>query len=201
MLDQSQTQRTYHGPISIEGMARALVAEFNQGTLRAQRIGSGDHVVVQIASRPEPTPGGPTALTVELRRVEDGVHIQIGKQAWLGVAASLAQTGLSALRSPWTLLSRLDDLAEDFASLGMVDRVWNVIARSAQAAGAAHEISDRLRRLTCAYCLSANQVGAPTCVSCGAPLGPAQPSGCPNCGYVAAPGTPLCPQCGHTLQP
>ena len=199
VLDPSSTQRTFHGPISTDGMARALIAEFSRGNLRAQQVGSGDHIVVQIASRPEPASGGPTALTVDLRKIEDGVHVRIGKQAWLGVAASLAQTGLWALKSPWTLLSRLDDLAEDIASLGMTDRVWNVLARSAQAAGASYQISDRLRRLTCVYCLSANAVGASTCESCGAPLGPVQPLGCPNCGYVAAPGTPLCPQCGHSL--
>lgn len=199
MSDLSLSQRTYHGPVTPESMARALVAEFNQGSLRAQQVGQADHIVVQIVSRPEPSSGGPTALTVQLRHVEDGVHVQIGQQAWFGVAASLAQTGLWALKSPWTLLSRLDDLAEDLASLGLTDRVWQVLARTAGAADASHEISDRLRRLTCAYCLTANQVGAPSCEACGAPLGPAQPLGCPKCGHVSPPGTPVCPQCGQAL--
>lgn len=199
MPNLALSQRTYHGPVTPDSMARALVAEFNQGSLRAQQVGQGDHVVVQIASRPEPSSGGPTALTVQMRRIEDGVHIEIGQQAWLGVAASLAQTGLWALKSPWTLLSRLDDLAEDLAALGLTDRVWQVLARNAKASEASFEISDRLRRLTCAYCLTANAVGAPSCEACGAPLGPAQPTGCPKCGFVSAPGTPNCPQCGEPL--
>lgn len=199
MPQTSPSQRTYHGPITTAGLARALVAEFNRGNLRAQQVGRGDHLVVQIASRPGSASGGPTAITVQLRSVEDGVHVQIGQQAWFGVVASLAQTGLWAIRSPWNLLSRLDDLAEDISSLALTDRIWNLLSRTAQGAGASFEISERLRRLTCAYCMTANPVGAPACDACGAPLGPAQPSGCPNCGYVSAPGTPDCPQCGAPL--
>ena len=129
-------RRTFHGPVSPEGMAQALLAEFGRGTLRAQQIGQGDHVEVQIASRPGHASGGPTALTVQLQSVEDGVLVQIGQQAWFGVAASLAQTGLWALKNPWTLISRLDDLAEDLASIGMADRVWSVLTNAAEGAGA-----------------------------------------------------------------
>ena len=180
-------------------MAEALVAEFNRGTIRAQQIGQGEQVVVQIATRPGPASGGPTALTIQLRRVEDGVLAQIGQQAWFGVAASLAQTGLGALRNPWTLLGRLDDLAEDIASLGLAERVWDVLTRAAEAAGASHVISERLRRVTCDYCSSANPVGAAACLACGAPLGPEQPIGCPKCGYVSPAGTASCPRCGTAL--
>jgi hypothetical protein len=199
MADRPLAQRTYHGPITTLTLAQALVGEFNQGNLRAQVVGESDPLVVQIASRPEPASGGPTALTVQLHGVEDGVHVQIGQQAWYGVAASLAETGLWALKNPWTLISRLDDLAEDLSSFGLTDRVWSVLDRTAKAAGASHQISERLRRLTCSYCLTANEVGAPSCVACGAPLGRVQPKGCPNCGYVASAGTPYCPQCGEPL--
>ena len=177
-------RRTFHGPVSPQGMAEALLAEFGRGNLRAQQIGQGDHIEVQIASRPGPASGGPTALTVQLQSVEDGVLVQIGQQAWFGVAASLAQTGLWALRNPWTVISRLDDLAH-----------------TAEGAGASHEISERLRRVTCAHCSSANPVGEAACLACGAPLGPAQPSGCPNCGFVSPAEATVCPQCGHSLPP
>jgi hypothetical protein len=192
-------RRTFHGPIDPQGMAEALLAEFSRGKLRAQQIGEGDHIVVQIASRPGPASGGPTALTVQLQRVEDGVVVEIGQQAWFGVAASLAQTGLWALKNPWMLISRLDDLAEDIASLGLTERVWTVLLRAAETAGASHEISERLRRVTCQYCLSANPVGEAACLACGAPLGPEQPTGCPNCGFVAPAGAATCPQCGKPL--
>jgi hypothetical protein len=182
-------------------MAEALLAEFGRGHLRAQQIGQGDHIEVQIASRPGPASGGPTALTVQLQSVEDGVLVQIGQQAWFGVAASLAQTGLWALKNPWTLISRLDDLAEDLASIGLAERVWTVLKHTAEGAGASHEISERLRRVTCKYCSSANPVGEAACLACGGPLGPVQPSGCPNCGFVAPAEATVCPQCGYRLPP
>jgi len=194
-------RRTFHGAVTPQALAEALLAEFGRGNLRAQQIGQGDHIEVQVASHPGPASGGPTALTVQLQAVEDGVLVQMGQQAWFGVAASLAQTGLWALRNPWTLLSRLDDLAEDLSSIGLADRVWTVLTRTAEAAGSSHEISERLRRVTCAYCDSANPVGEAACLACGAPLGPAQPLGCPNCGFVAPSGAAVCPQCGHRLSP
>ena len=201
MLGPVINRRTFHGPVSPQGMAEALIAEFGRGNLRAQQIGQGDQIEVQIASRPGPASGGPTALTVQLQAIEDGVLVQIGQQAWFGVAASLAQTGLWALKNPWTLISRLDDLAEDLASIGLADRVWSVLTGTAESAGASHEISERLRRVTCAYCSSANPVGVAACLACGAPLGPAQPTGCPNCGFVAPAEATICPQCGNRLPP
>ncbi len=201
MLGPVVNRRTFHGPVSPQGMAEALIAEFGRGNLRAQQIGQGDHIEVQIASPPGPASGGPTALTVQLQAIEDGVLVQIGQQAWFGVAASLAQTGLWALKNPWTLISRLDDLAEDLASIGMADRVWSVLTQTADSAGASHEISERLRRVTCTYCSSANPVGVAACLACGAPLGPVQPTGCPNCGFVAPAEATICPQCGNPLPP
>src|SRR5512147_2903517 len=104
--------RIFHGDLSPDELARALIAEFNHGNLQARQIGSGDKVAVQIASDQQPVSGGQTALTVSLQKVEDGVSVLIGKQAWLGVAASLGWTALTAWRNPWTLLNRLDDLAQ-----------------------------------------------------------------------------------------
>src|SRR3990170_3271089 len=179
-------RRTFHGPVSPQGMAEALLAEFGRGNLRAQQIGQGDHIEVQIASRPGPASGGPTALTVQLQSVEDGVLVQIGQQAWFGVAASLAQTGLWALSNPWTLISRLDDLAEDLSSIGLADRVWGVLTHTAEGA-------EGVRRVTCAHCSSASAGGDAACLACGAPLGPAQPSGCPNCGFVSPAEATACP--------
>ncbi len=61
--------------------------------------------------------GGQTALTVAVQTTEDGVIIEIGQQAWLGVAASIGHTALSALRNPFSLLGRLDDLAQDIENI------------------------------------------------------------------------------------
>jgi len=189
----------YHGPITIEDIVSALIAEFNRGHLRAQAIGDDDTRVVQITTVNRPTSGGQTALSVHLSRIEDGVQVQFGQQEWLGIAASLGQTALGALLRPASLLGRLDDLATDINYLQLNDKVQETIERVAKAAGASFEISERLRRLTCTYCLTANPVGEPHCIACGAPLGPSQPIACPHCGFVTTAGSTLCPQCGKPL--
>jgi hypothetical protein len=191
--------RTFHGPVKPQDFAQALIAEFHQGNLRAKRVGRGNNIIVQVASRDRPTSGGRTALTIHLAKVEDGVHVRIGQQEWLGVAASLGATALWALMNPRTLLSRLDDIAQDISSLQLTAKVWETIERIADNLGASYEISERLRRLTCEYCKTANPVGEPHCIACGAPMGVSQPEACQNCGNVVSPGTRICPNCGEVI--
>lgn len=93
-------QRIFHGTITTNDIAQSLISEFNHGNLRAQQFGKGKRVLVQIATHHRPTSGGHTAISVDPRQVEDGVSIQIGKQSWMGVAASFGQTALEALRNP-----------------------------------------------------------------------------------------------------
>jgi len=198
-MDRAIEQRVFYGPVKPSDFAQALVAEFDQGELEAQQVGSGDKQVVQIATRRHPTSGGRTALTIQLTAVEDGVMVRMGRQDWLGVAASLGMTALMAFFKPITFVSRVDDLAQDISALGLVDRAWDTIARTARSLGASHELSERLRRLTCVHCLTANPVGAPACIACGAPLGPAQPTACPKCGHILTPGMIRCSECGAPL--
>lgn len=193
--------RTFHGPITPIDLAKALVAEFNRGNLRAQSFGDGRKAFVQIATPGMPASGGKTAITVQLAAVEDGVLIQLGQQDWIGVAASLGITALMALRQPLSLLSRIDDVAEDINSLQLTDRIWQAIDQTATGMGASFELSERLRRITCPFCLTANPVGEPACVACGAPLGPSQPTVCRSCGFVPPAGAPICPNCGKPIQP
>src|SRR5512140_2271664 len=105
--------RIFHGSLTPDDIARALMAKFNRGNLHAQQLGSGNKVVVQIGTSQMSRSGGDTALSVTLLKAEDGVSVQIGQQAWLGVAASLGQTALAALQNPFNLIGRLDDLAQD----------------------------------------------------------------------------------------
>jgi len=191
--------RIYHGQLTPQEISHALMAEFDMGDYRAQTVGGGDRIAVQIATRQYPAAGGNTALTVSINRVEDGVSVQIGKQAWLGVAASLGMSALSALRNPWVLLSRLDDIAQDIENLQLSDQVWRVIENTARAANASFELSERLRRLVCEYCGVPNPVGEGNCLACGAPLGSAQPRTCNNCGFVVQSGESICPNCGKKL--
>ncbi|MGC8855348.1 MAG: double zinc ribbon domain-containing protein [Anaerolineae bacterium] len=189
----------FHGAITPEHVAQALLAEFNRGNLRAQVLRQEDQTIVQIATRPDATAGGQTALTVRLQTIEDGILVEMGQQTWLGVAASLGQTAFWALRNPLALLSRLDDLAQDIENLQLGERVWATIEKTAQAMGASRTLSERLKRLTCEYCGSANPVGEATCVACGAPLGNVQPRTCPACGFVLLRQEKICPNCGQSL--
>ncbi|MDX1436041.1 MAG: zinc ribbon domain-containing protein [Anaerolineales bacterium] len=194
------TTRTFHGKITPNDIARALVGEFNRNHLIARRSGDGRHVVVQIGTRPARGSGGQTALTVNLRSVEDGVAVQIGKQAWFGIFASLGVTALTMLRNPFAVIGRLDDIAADIDSMQLAEKVVEVIEETVKLAGASHQISERLRRLSCEYCGTANAVGQPDCIACGAPLGDVHPTACSNCGFIVNPRDKTCPNCGYRLK-
>jgi hypothetical protein len=192
-------RKIFHGKIKPVDIAQALLGEFNQGNLRAQTLGQSDKMVVQIGTQPDAMSGGQTAVTVTLQKLDDGIMVELGQQAWMGVAASLGMSALAALRNPFSLLGRLDDIAQDIENLQISERIWQVIAQSAQAAGVSTELSARLKRLTCEYCGAANPVGEPSCIACGAPLGKMQPNTCRNCGYVVQSGDVKCKNCGQNL--
>jgi hypothetical protein len=192
-------QRIFHGEVEPRDFARALVGEFNRGNLRAQQIGDNKQIIVQIASRERARSGGQTALSVTLQKVEDGVAVNIGKQSWLGIAASLGETALHAWRNPFGLLHRLDDLAQDIEYLQLSDQVWELIEKTADQLEATYELSDRLRRMVCPYCNTANPVGESHCIGCGAPLGDVQPQTCKHCGFVIEESETKCPNCGKKL--
>lgn len=191
-------QKIYHGTITPEEVASILDAQFNRGAFKIMRQGSNDQLAVQIANN-ETTSGGKTALTVVIQKIEDGVSIKIGQQALFGVAASLGFSIFTALRNPWNLLGRLDDIATDIESLNLSQQVWDTIDSYTRSVGASQEISERLRRLECDYCGSANPVGESNCVACGAPLGRLQPKACGNCGYVFKADERFCPNCGAAV--
>ena len=192
-------RQIYHGDINPSDLAQALLAEFNRGNLRAQILGETDSLAVQIGTRPGAPSGGQTALTVSIQKVADGVMIQTGQQEWAGTATSLGWTVFAALQNPLNLIGRLDDLAQDVENLQLNEHVWAVIGRTVQTAGASHLLSERLNRLTCEYCGSANPVGSADCMACGAPLGKSQPRTCPNCGFVVQAGEDRCPNCKGLL--
>jgi predicted RNA-binding Zn-ribbon protein involved in translation (DUF1610 family) len=192
-------QRIFHGNIQPADIAQALLAEFNRGNLRAQILGQSDNLAVQIGTRPGAASGGQTALTVTLKKAPDGILVQIGQQDWFGTAASLGTTTIAALMNPWNLLGRLDDIAQDIENLQLSEHVFQVIEQAARAIGANHQLSERLSRMMCEYCGTANQVGEGACIACGAPLGKSQPHTCPSCGFVTQPNEKFCPNCGKNL--
>ncbi len=192
-------RKIFHGTIKPVDIAQALLGEFNQGNLRAQTLGQSEKMIVQVSSRPDAVSGGKTAITITIQKMEDGIIIEIGEQAWLGVAASLGASALAAIRNPFSLLGRLDDIAQDIEHLQLNERIWQVIAKSVKSVGVSTELSDKLKRTTCEYCNTANPVGAPSCISCGAPLGKVQPTTCKNCGYVVNANEKICPNCKKPL--
>jgi len=192
-------EKIYHGEIEPQTFARALIAEFNDENIRAQQFNTDEGIIVQIATRANRRSGGKTTLTVSFTQVEDGLSVRVGNQSVFGVAASLGRTALSAVRSPFNLLWRLDDLAQDIESLQLDERVWDVIANVAEAADVSLELSERLRRVICDYCETPNPVGEASCVACGAPLGNVQPTTCPHCGFVVRNNEIHCPRCAKPL--
>lgn len=192
-------QRIFHGKITPDEIAQALLADFNRGNLLAQQLGHGKQVVVQIATRRNQNAGGRTALSVTLNQHMDGVAVMVGEQSWLGLAASLGKTAFFALRHPFHLLGRLDDLAQDIESLQLSERIWQVIEGFARSRGASQEISERLKRMICEYCQVANEVGEARCIACGAPLGRVQPRTCHRCGFVIRTGERICPNCRNPV--
>ena len=192
-------QRVYHGNIKPEDIARSLIGHFNRGNLHVQAVGNSPSMVVQIATSAQPASGGQTALSITVQSIEDGVSIQVGQQAWLGVAASLGISAFAAFRNPFALLSRLDDIAQDIEYIQLTDEVWKVIEDTARTLASTHQLSERLQRIECNYCGTANPVGESNCIACGAPLGSAQPTTCGKCGYVLAHGEKTCSNCGAVI--
>jgi RNA polymerase subunit RPABC4/transcription elongation factor Spt4 len=192
-------QRIFHGNITPVDIANQLISEFNQGNLRTQIIGKNDNLTVQISTKQMSRSGGQTALSINIQKVTDGVMIQLGQQQWLGVAASLGQSAIATLINPLNLLGRLDDIAQDIENLQITEKVWQTINRAVTLAGASTKLSDKLSRLTCEYCHTANELGNSNCIACGAPLGDSHPTTCTKCGWVVKKDEKFCPNCGQQL--
>jgi predicted RNA-binding Zn-ribbon protein involved in translation (DUF1610 family) len=192
-------QRAYHGDIGIDELADLLVATFDQGNLRAQRVGTAKRVMVQIATREWRGSGGQAALTVTISQIPDGVTVALGQHEWLGAAASLMQTGLMALLNPVSLISRIDDIAQDVNSFSLPTQVWGVIDKHCRDVGASLAMSEKLRAVVCPYCGVANAVGPGSCSACGAPLGDSQPRTCARCGNVMGRRSKFCDNCGAMM--
>jgi len=199
IIIETMEQRIFHGNLDPDDIAQALLAHFNRGNLRAQSLGQKDARHVQIATRPGAASGGQTALTVQIKRVDDGVMVSVGEQAWLGVAADMGHTVIATIMNPWNLLGRLDDVAQNIENLQIVENVWKVVTKAAHAAKASTQISQRLQRLNCEFCNTANPVGEGSCIACGAPLGNLQPRTCAACGFVILRGERNCPSCNKLI--
>ena len=194
------TTKIYHGKITAENLAKAIATRFNTNDLVTRYTSNEDQYHLQIASRRDAQSGGKTSIGLVLQQLGDGVAVKIGKQDWLGIAASLGLSALSFRLNPFNLLGRLDDIAQDIENLSLDDRLWEMIDDVATTMGASQQLSERLRRMACEYCDTANPVGQPRCIACGAPLGGTQPRTCDKCGFIAAPEDIACTNCGSALE-
>lgn len=192
-------QRIFHGSFQPEDIAQALKSHFDRGNLEVQQLEKNDLITVQIATSRSSAAGGRTALSVILQPVADGVSVTLGEQSWLGIAGDMGSTLLSAIWNPFSIINRLDDIAQDAENIQLVDEVWKVISTTAQSLGSGFELSEKLKRYCCEYCHTANPPGEPRCIACGAPLGDVQPSTCPTCGYVILHNETRCPNCGKSF--
>ena len=192
-------QRIFHGAFSPVDLANSLIGHFDYGNLAVQKLTSGENVSVQIKTREGSSSGGETALGVVLQPAEDGVLVQVGQQAWAGIAASLGTTAITALLNPLNLLNRIDDIAQDFAYIQLADEVWKVLESTAKGLGSGYEITENLKRNKCEYCQTPNRTGEPICIACGAPLGFVQTQTCPHCGFVLEKKVTRCPNCSQYI--
>lgn len=188
-------QRIFHGQFTPDEFADYLIVQFNRGNLVVQKLETNENVSVQIKTRDGRTSGGATAIGIIFQPVEDGVLVQVGQQAWAGIAASLGASAVAALLNPLNLLHRIDDIAQDFEYIQLTDEVWKVLESNAKALGSGYELSERLKRVVCEYCKTANPASEPSCIACGAPLGYVQPRTCPHCGFVLGNKANYCPNC------
>ncbi len=193
-------QKIFHGSFQPEDLAACILLHFNRGNLEVHQIGSEDTIAVQIRTKQGSSSGGKTALGISFQKVEDGVAVQVGEQAWFGVAASLGFSALLALKNPLNLLGRIDDVFQDLEYIQLSDEVWKVLTANAKALGTGYALSERLHRIACEYCQTANPFGAPACTACGAPMGHVQPTTCPNCGFVLLSNENKCPNCRFIIQ-
>ncbi len=199
--NRTMDQKIFHGNLQPTEFANILAGHFNRGNLRVQRVGDDNRCIVQIGTYAAARAGGQTALSIILQRVIDGVSVQVGRQNWVGVAASLGISALAVIRNPFNLIGRLDDIAQDIEYLQLTEEVWRVIENTAATVGSGTELSRRMQRVTCGYCHTANPMGQASCLACGAPLGASQPHTCRRCGFVVLPGEKICPNCKSALTP
>ncbi|HEX6287758.1 MAG TPA: zinc ribbon domain-containing protein [Herpetosiphonaceae bacterium] len=195
-------QRVYHGEVRPEGLAQALLDEWDREPTIAQAFGAEDYVVVQIGQRDagwfddEPR----QALTLTIEPLTDGVQVTMGQQKWYKEQnVQIFVGGLVGLLPFFFGFP----LGQFFGGDGDIPqtlpgRVWQSIDRYASSFGAATGKTQRLPTVACAECGVANPQGAERCSACGARLD-AAPT-CPKCGYSNPPGANFCNRCGLNLR-
>jgi len=192
-------ERQFRGNITPGNLADALVTQFNRGDYRAKKTGRGAQALVQISTNRRRRGEPDTAVAVTITPTPDGVKVSMGEPQWLDIAADLVQTGLGALLNPWSLVHEVDDVARNVQDLNLPQEIWATVDQYARTVGSRPALPPEPVAVTCPYCRTGNEIGEGRCVSCGAPLGDAQPVRCPSCNRLLPAGTARCPKCGERL--
>jgi hypothetical protein len=134
-------QRIYHGNVSPEGLADYLVQYYGaQEHLRAQKLGQGDSLVVQI--------GHPhdneirNAVTLGIHRTPENstdLIVTMGEQQWITpqLAGYAAMMGLvSVLITPWALFALIWPVSQLLGSRVLPGEIWNAVQTYAMSQGA-----------------------------------------------------------------
>ncbi len=126
-------QRKYHGDLSAEALADHLIQFFDpKKDLQAQKIGSGDSVMVQIARGDIPEEKR-HSVSVGIARIggdEPGLRVTVGQQEWFtpGQAKfSLAMGLVGLLLTPWALYALIWPLSDVIAGTGIPTQIWGEI--------------------------------------------------------------------------
>ncbi len=199
-------QRIYHGNIDPDALADFLVQSFNQGytytgissqryTTMAQKVGQGDHLLVQIARARAWSGRIRSALGVSISRIPDGVSVSTGQSNWLDLAdPALAGMLIGAVFFPPLLIF---PIIRGINIYVFYHDVWNAIDSYCAQAGATPASTTTAHGVYCQHCGAINDEGVEQCHTCGAPLHPLPAYQAPT----AAPGTATvtCPHCGATV--
>ncbi len=207
-------QRFYHGNIDPNGLADYLVNNFGSGYYRrtmAQKVGQGDHLLVQIATV-RSSGRIRNSLGVSIGRTADGITVSTGQSNWIDESV-IGTSIIGALFWPPLLLF---PLARGIRSYTMYQDIWNAIDTYCAQVGATQGNVTDAHAVYCRNCGSMNEENATECAVCGAPLhaGAGQPQQqapqyrpptpqyqppMPNATTNATASTVVCPSCGHTV--
>ncbi|MDQ6662291.1 MAG: zinc ribbon domain-containing protein [Chloroflexota bacterium] len=216
-------QRIYHGNIDLNGLADYLVNMAGQFSRRytAQKIGQGDHLMVQIG-RMSSRGYMRHAIGVSISKLADGIGVAVGQANWLD--PSIGGTLVGAIFWPPLLLF---PLARGIRGYQMYQDIWDAIDMYCTQAGASIGQTTTSHAVYCQHCGAVNEEDAQVCSICGSPLPAsppvytAQPTGqgqaaqsmsqpaqsyssneqvaCPQCGHIV-PAANFCNNCGASLR-
>jgi hypothetical protein len=190
-------QHVYHGNINPDGLADFLVNSFNNymGRYAAQKIGQGDHILVQIG-RMRYYGMSRGAIGVSISRTNDGIIVSAGQSNYLSDAALVGNL-MGAIFWPPMLLF---PLARGIRNYGFYQDVWNAIDTYCTQAGATPGDVSTMHGVYCQNCGALNDEGVETCHMCSAPIATAvQRDQAPQYQSPAPQGTVTCSNCGQTV--